>query len=141
MFKDNQWLCFSQYVNTFGKTKVYDDLLTGEGSIELFIFGISTSLTHALHIPLIRKKKCRLPYCFTPMQSTCCCFPLLHSCVKGFACCLRGYNYKLNSKPLLSRASIVTFRRTVWEPQYTWLEGITNFKPSLLFYKWENISL
>lgn len=100
IFKDNsQWMFFSQYVNVFGKPQVCDHLLTGESTIETFSFGSSTPLTHVLQMPLIGKIY-RITYCFTSIQSTCCCSPLLHSCIKGFACCLRGYNYKLYSRQL-----------------------------------------
>ena len=39
-----------------------DQLLTGERSIEPFIFGSSTPLTHALHMPWIGKMY-RIRYC------------------------------------------------------------------------------
>lgn len=71
---------------------------------------------------------------FTPVQQPCCCFPPQHSCVNGSVCCPLGDKGELSSRPLLSRVSVVTFRSPVWEPQDTWLEGITNFKQSLSFY-------
>lgn len=112
-YKDNShWMDFFQCLNLFGKLKVCDQLLTGEGSVELFIFGSSSSLTQAPHMALLGKMY-KIPYCFTPIQLTCYCFPVRHSCVKGLECYLMGCIYKLNSITLLSRTSITTFRETV----------------------------
>lgn len=83
IFKDNsQWMFFFQYVNVFGKPQLYDHLFTRESTTKPFSFVSSTPLTHVLQMPLIGKIY-RITYCFTPIQSTCCCSPVLQAVSKG----------------------------------------------------------